>query len=218
MRKLLIIYVNRITLKIKTGYYLELLTPETMKLLESTKSKITKDKNGETVSHLEITEVVLIHCNIVNNDYQQDSRVLYTSVPFVLVYIWSIIRCFTQKTSMLKSSLCDYSDAYIIASEIITVSELTAGRGNNGIEAVFKSCAPFTDCISEINNTQIDNAIDIDVVMPMYNIIEYSNKNSTTPGSLWQFYRDESDLTDGGALDNFPANSALFKFKQKITG
>ena len=72
---------NRITFKIKTGYYLELLTPETMKLLGSTKSKITKDKNIENVPHLEITEVVLIHCNIVNNDYQQDSRVLYTFVP-----------------------------------------------------------------------------------------------------------------------------------------
>ena len=72
---------NRITFKIKTGYYLELLTPETMKLLGSTENKITKDKNGENVPHLEITEVVLVHCNIVNNDYQQDSRVLYTFVP-----------------------------------------------------------------------------------------------------------------------------------------
>ena len=71
---------NRITFKIKTGYYLELLTPETMKLLVSTKTKITKDKNGENVPHLEITEVVLVHYNIVNNDYQQDSRVLYTYV------------------------------------------------------------------------------------------------------------------------------------------
>ena len=61
---------NRITFKIKTGYYLELLTPETMKLLGSTENKITKDKNGENVPHLEITEVVLVHCNIVNNDYQ----------------------------------------------------------------------------------------------------------------------------------------------------
>ena len=72
---------NRITFKIKTGYYFELLTPETMKLLGRTENKITKDKNGENVPHLEITEVVLVHCNIVNNDYQQDSRVLYTFVP-----------------------------------------------------------------------------------------------------------------------------------------
>ena len=69
---------NRITFKIKNGYYLELLTPETMKLLGSTESKITKDKNGENVPHLEITELVLVHCNLVNNDYQQDSRILYT--------------------------------------------------------------------------------------------------------------------------------------------
>ena len=72
---------NRVTFKIKNGYTLELLATETMKLLGSTKNKITKDKNGENVSHLEITEVVLVHCNIVNNDYQQDSRVLYTFVP-----------------------------------------------------------------------------------------------------------------------------------------
>ena len=71
---------NRITFKIKSGYYLELLTPETMKLLESTKSKITKDENGENVTHLEITEVVVVHYNIVNNDYQHDSSVFYTFV------------------------------------------------------------------------------------------------------------------------------------------
>ena len=72
---------NRVTFKIKNGYSLELLTPETMKLLGSTENKITKDKNGENVPHLEIAEVVLVHCNIVNNDHQQDSRVLYTFVP-----------------------------------------------------------------------------------------------------------------------------------------
>ena len=72
---------NRITFKIKKGYSLELLTKEAMKLLGSTKNKVTKDKNGENMPHLEIAEVVLVHCNIVNNDYQQDSRVLYTFVP-----------------------------------------------------------------------------------------------------------------------------------------
>ena len=72
---------NRITFKIKKGYSLELLTKETMKLLGSTKNKITKDKNGENVPHLEITEVILVHCNMVNNDYQHDLRVLYTILP-----------------------------------------------------------------------------------------------------------------------------------------
>ena len=68
-------------MKIKDGCSLELLTPETMKLLGSTENKITEDKNGENVPHLEITVVVLGHCNIVNNDHHQDSRVLYTFVP-----------------------------------------------------------------------------------------------------------------------------------------
>ena len=71
---------NRITFKIKSGYYLELLTPETMKLLGSTESKIS-DKNDGNVPHLEIVELVLVHCSLVNNDYQQDSRILYTFVP-----------------------------------------------------------------------------------------------------------------------------------------
>ena len=79
------IYVNKIeniiTFKITNGYYLELLTPETMNLLGSTESKITKDKNGENVPYLEVVELVLVHCNLVNNDYQQDSRILYAFVP-----------------------------------------------------------------------------------------------------------------------------------------
>ena len=72
---------NRITFKIKKGYHLKLLTPETMKLLGSTKRKINKDKTGENVPHLEVPEVILVHCNIVNNNYQHNSRFLYTFVP-----------------------------------------------------------------------------------------------------------------------------------------
>ena len=79
-----LIYVNKIenwiTFKIKNGHSLELLTPETMKLLGSIENEITKDKNGENVPHLETIEVVLVHCNTINNGYQQDSRVLYTFV------------------------------------------------------------------------------------------------------------------------------------------
>ena len=80
------------------------------------------------------------------------------------------------KTAMLKSSLCDYSDAYVLAKEKITivvagndVAAREADEKNKGV--VFKNCAPFTNCTSEINNTQIDNAKDIDIVMPMYNLI-----------------------------------------------
>ena len=72
---------NRITFKIKNRYYLELLIPQTMKLLGSIESNITGEKNGENVPHLEVVEVVLIRCNIVDNNYQQNSRILYTFVP-----------------------------------------------------------------------------------------------------------------------------------------
>ena len=72
---------NRITFKIKSGYYLELLTPETMKLLGSAENRITKDKSGENVPRLEVIELVLVHFNLVNNDYQQDSKILYAFVP-----------------------------------------------------------------------------------------------------------------------------------------
>ena len=97
---------------------------------------------------------------------------------------------------MLKSSLCDYSDAYILAKGKITIT----GAGDDAAArqaderdkgAAFKSCTPFTNCISEINNTQVDNAKDIDIVMPIYNLIEYSDNNAKTSGGLWQYYRDE---------------------------
>ena len=88
---------------------------------------------------------------------------------------------------MLKLSLWDYSDGYILVSETITVTELAAGRGNNSVEVVIKNCVPFTDCISEINNIQIDNAKAINVVMPMYNLPEYSDNYSKTSESLWEY-------------------------------
>ena len=119
------------------------------------------------------------------------------------------------KTSMIKSSLCDYTDTCILVSGTITVSELAAGRDNNIIQVVFKNCASYTDCISGKNNAQVDNAKDIDVVMPMYNLIEYSDNYSKTSGSLWQHSRDEPVLTDARTAHNFLGNSASFKFKQK---
>ena len=90
------------------------------------------------------------------------------------------------KTSMLRLSLCDYSDAYILVSGTITVAELLAGGGNNSIQVVFKNFAPFSNCINEINNAQIDNAKYIDVKMRMYDLIESSDNYSKTSGSLRQ--------------------------------
>ena len=124
------------------------------------------------------------------------------------------------KTSMVRSILCHYSNAYILVKGTITVlNAATAGAAvnNTNTKVIFKNCAQFTDCIAEINNIQEDDAQKFDIVMPMYNLIEYSDAYLKTPGSLWQYYRDEPALN---AID-FPANnnnSALFKFKQQIAG
>ena len=119
------------------------------------------------------------------------------------------------KTTMLKCSLCDYSDAYILVKGRITITEAgadaAARRADERDKGVaFKNCAPFTNCISEINITQVDNAKDIDIVMPMYNLIEYSDNYAKTSGSLWQYFRDEPD--------NDIEDSESFKSKIKITG
>ena len=91
------------------------------------------------------------------------------------------------KTAMLRSSLCDYSDAYILVKENISVinnASAGAAANNRNKKVIFKDCAPFTNCISNINNTQIDSAEYIDILMPMYDVIEYSDNYSETYGSL----------------------------------
>ena len=96
------------------------------------------------------------------------------------------------KTTMLKSSSCDYSDTYILVKGAGAGDDAAARQADERDKGVvFKNCAPFTTCISEINNTQVDNAKDIDTVMPMYNLIEYSDNYAKTSGSLLQYYRDE---------------------------
>ena len=104
------------------------------------------------------------------------------------------------KTSMLKSSLCDYSNVYILVKGNIAVpgdKGLPAERNNAQLIAArqtfkvaFKNCCPFINCISEVNNTQINNAKDVDVVMLMYNSIDYADNYSKTSGGLWQYYKD----------------------------
>ena len=97
------------------------------------------------------------------------------------------------KTTMLKSSFCDYGDAYILVKGTISVNNIAAAgaaANKNDRKVIFKNCAPFTNCISEINNTQIDNSKNIDIVMPMYNLIEYSDNYVKTTGSLWQYCKD----------------------------
>ena len=108
------------------------------------------------------------------------------------------------KTTILKSSLCDYSDACIT---VVGAGATTAARqiDRSNKQAIFKNCAPFTHCITEVNNTQMENTKYIDVVM---NIIEDSENYSKTSGSLWQYYKDEpkNPITD----------SVSFKFKSRF--
>ena len=116
-------------------------------------------------------------------------------------------------TNSLESSLCDYSDAYILVTGNINVT-----GGDNNTKVAFKNCAPFKDCRTEINDTFVDYANFINITMPMYNLIEYSDNYSDTSGSLWQFKRDEIegdvDLTVNA--QHIPNNSSSFKYKSSF--
>ena len=118
------------------------------------------------------------------------------------------------------SRFCDYSDVYILVKGTATVPNTGGNNTNNSNEKVIiKNCASFSDCMTEINNTQVDNSKGIVLVMSVYNLMEYSNNYSKKSGSLWQHYRDESALNAAGVIDFRDAdNSVLFQFKQKITG
>ena len=116
---------------------------------------------------------------------------------------------------MLRSNLCNYADAYILVNGRITITGAgddaavrQADERDKGV--TFKTCAPFTKCKSRINNMQIDNAKDIDIIMPMYNLIEYSDNYSETSGGLWQYYKDDPN-------DNI-AEAESSKTKVNITG
>ena len=111
-------------------------------------------------------------------------------------------------TSSLESSLCDYSDAYILVT-----GNITATPNNAATQVVFKNCAPFEKCRTEINETFIDEADFINITMPMYNLIEYSDNYSDTSGSLWGFKRDGIDNNANVAYDN---NALSFKYKAEL--
>ena len=124
---------------------------------------------------------------------------------------------------MLKPSICDYSDAYILVNRTIVVNNTAvedAGANNTNKKVIFKNCAPFTNCISQINNTQVDYAKGIDIVMPMYNLIEHSHNYSKTSGSMWQYCKDVLSVDNNNTIVNFAENNLTdsFNFKAKITG
>ena len=126
-----------------------------------------------------------------------------------------------SKTTMLKSSLCNYSVNILVKGKI-TVNNTAAAdadANNTNKKVIFKNCASFTECISRINNTQVDDAKCIDIIMLMYNLIEYSDNYSKTSRSLWQYCKDISAVNDNGDIVYFNGANATdsFNFKTKIT-
>ena len=123
---------------------------------------------------------------------------------------------------MIRSNLCYYSDAYIHVKATITIPNTVAAAAPVNItnrKVIFKNCVRFTNCISEVNNTQVDDAQDTDMAMPMYNLVEYSDVYLKTSGSLWQYYKDEPTLDNSNNIVVFPSNnnnSISFEFKQQI--
>ena len=127
------------------------------------------------------------------------------------------------KTTILMSSLCDYGNAYILIKGNITVNNTAvegAAATNTNKILLFKNCAPFTNCITNINNTEIDNAKYIDIVMPMYNLIEYSDNHSEISVSPWRYCKEILAVSDNGDIADFKGANATdsFNFKSKITG
>ena len=124
---------------------------------------------------------------------------------------------------MLKSNLCDYSDAYILVKGTITVNNTAAAEAdasNTNKKVIFKNFAPCTNYISEINNKQVDNAKDLDIVMPMYNLIEYNDNYSKRSGSLSQYCKNIPEVDNDNAFVDYTNNNLTdsFNFKVKMTG
>ena len=164
----------------------------------------------------------------INNLLGSESENLSKFVTRKYVKINSLSNTYNEnksirfKTPMLRSDLCDCVNAYILVNGTITV---TANAGANNIrdkrnrKLILKNNAPFVSCITKINNELIEDAEDLDIVMPMYNLLEYSKNYRKTIGSLYNYYRDE--LTNDGN-DNFASKNVVssnaFKYKNKIIG
>ena len=163
--------------------------------------------------------------NLLGSQSEQLSR--FVTREFVKVNdlsggVYSENKQIRFKTPMLRSDLCDYSDAYILVKGTITVTA-NAGQDNGATKRnrslILKNNAPFLSCISKINGEVIENAEDLDIVMPMYNLLEYSKNYRKTVGSFYNYYRDE--LSDDADNDNHTniqvVNSKAFRCKTKIT-
>ena len=121
---------------------------------------------------------------------------------------------------MLRFNLCDFSDAYIVVKGIVTVSADERNRDEMNRQVVLKNDVPFIACISKINRVLVENAEDLDIVMPMYNLLKYSKNYPKKSASLWNYYRDEltEETNDNNGRNKNVINSKSFKYKTSITG
>ena len=166
---------------------------------------LSEDNESEKLSKFVTREYVRV--NSLSNTYNENKSIRF-------------------KTPMLRSNLCDYSDAYILVKGTITVTAPGVNNNANNIRdkrnrlVKLKNNAPFVSCITRINGELIENADDLDIVMSMYNLLEYSKNYRKTIGSLYNYYRDE--LSDDADDNNFAninvVNSEAFKYKNKIIG
>ena len=114
-------------------------------------------------------------------------------------------------TKVIKSNLCGYSDAYILVT-----GDITTTGGDADTTVVFKNCAPFTKCVTHINDEHVDNTDNLDIVMPIYNLTEYSDNYSDTSERLWQFKRDEQNMNNVNPADVTTDGSSSFKYKSSF--
>ena len=167
----------------------------------SAKHVLSEDNENEALSKFVTREYVRI--NSLLNTYNKNKSIRF-------------------ETPMLRSSLCDYSDAYILVKGTFTVTAPGANNGANNIRdkknrpLILKNNAPFVSCITRINGELIEDADDLDIVMPMYNLLEYSKNYRKTIESLYNCYRDE--LTNDNFNNRNVVNSEAFKYKNEITG
>ena len=119
----------------------------------------------------------------------------------------------TFETKVIKPNLCDYSDAYILVTGDITVD-----GGNANTNVAFKNCVPFTRCVMHINGEHVDTAENLDIIMPIYNLLEYSVNYADSSGTLYQFKRDEQNMNNENIADVTTADSSSFKYKSNILG
>ena len=165
---------------------------------------------------------------LLSEDYESEKLSKFVTGEYVIVNslpnTYNEIKSIRFKTPMLRSNLCDYSDAYILVKGTITVNGIVNGAENEILRKnrplILKNKAPFVSCMTKINNEFIEDADDLYIVMSMYNLLEYSKNYRKTIGTLYNYYRDE--LSDDNNPNNFPntnvVHSNTFKYKNKITG